>query len=187
LLDTLALERALIVGFSLGGAIAMRAALDHPERVSGLVLVATSSRVGRATAEWYAQRVAMVDAEDPGLSTTLDHDVEDMYRQSPEELEDGLTIRRQSTADPRGYRNACRALAALNQQPLDPELARITAPTLIVASDNDPLCPPRAAEIMLANMPGSRLCVIKGAGHLIPVERPVELARLILEFAASTP
>jgi 3-oxoadipate enol-lactonase len=185
LLDALQIERALIVGFSLGGTIAMRIALDHPELVAGLVLVATSSRVNRVTADWYAQRVAMVDAADPGLRATLDRDTEDVYRQSPDELAGGLTIRRQSTSDPRGYGNACRALAALNAQPLDPELPRITAPTLIVASDLDQLCPPRASEIMAAGIPGSRLEVIKGAGHPIPVERPAELARLILDFAAS--
>lgn len=185
LLDALEIERALIVGFSLGGTIAMRIALDHPELVSGLVLVATSSRVNRVTADWYAQRVAMVDAADPGLPATLDRDTEDVYRQSPDELAGGLAIRRQSTSDPRGYGNACRALATLNAQPLDPELARITAPTLIVASDLDQLCPPRAAEIIAAGIPGSRVEVIKGAGHPVPVERPGELARVILEFAAS--
>jgi 3-oxoadipate enol-lactonase len=184
LLDALGLERALIVGFSLGGAIAMRAALDHPDRVSGLVLVATSSRVGRVTAEWYSQRAAMVDANDPGLRKTLDDDVEQMYPQTSDEVANAIAIRRQSTADPRGYRNACVALAELNQRPLDPELSRISSPTLIVASDADPLCPLRAAEIMLASMPGSLLSVIKGAGHVLPVERPAELARAILDFAA---
>lgn len=184
LLDALELKRALIVGFSLGGTIAMRIALDHPELVTGLVLVATSSRVGRVTADWYTQRVAMVDAGDPRLRATLDRDIEDVYRLSPSEVAGGLAIRRQSTADPRGYGNACRALAALNSRPLDPELPRITVPTLIVASDLDQICPPRAAQIIAAGIPGSRLQVIEGAGHPIPVERPVELARLILEFAA---
>src|SRR5690349_12387575 len=46
LLDALEIERARIAGFSLGGTVAMRAAIDHPERVDRLVLVATSSRVG---------------------------------------------------------------------------------------------------------------------------------------------
>ncbi len=185
LLDALDLERALIVGFSLGGTIAMRIALDHPDRVTGLVLVATSSRVGRAAADWYAQRATMVETADPTLRATIQRDTEDVFRNSPAELEGGLTIRLQSTSDPRGFGNACRAMAALNAQPLDPELPRITAPTLIVASDLDQHCPPRASEIIAAGIPGSRLELINGAGHPIPVERPAEVARLILQFAAS--
>jgi pimeloyl-ACP methyl ester carboxylesterase len=186
LLDVVGLTRATVVGFSLGGAIAMRFAIDHPDKLTALVLVATSSRVGKAAAEWYAQRIAMVDAGDPGLRATIERDTEEIFGHSPEEVAGALKIRRESTSDPRGYGNACRALAALGSQPLDPDLPGIKSPTLIVASDLDPLCPPRAAEIAAAAIPGSRLHVIKGAGHPIPVERPGELARLILDFTAAS-
>src|SRR5437879_6350514 len=64
LMDALGVERTDVAGFSLGGTIAMRTAVDYPGRVRGLVLVATSSRVGRAAADWYRQRMAMVDAGD---------------------------------------------------------------------------------------------------------------------------
>ena len=183
LVDFLKLEPAVVVGFSLGGTIAIRFALDHPGQVARLVLVATSSRVGRAAAQWYAERSAIVDAGDPSLRATIDRDTEEVYLHSPDEVAGGQKIRRESTADPRGFGNACRALAALGTQPLDPELPRIEAPTLVIASDLDQLCPPRAAEIVAAGIRGSRLQLIKGAGHPIPVERPAELARLILDFA----
>lgn len=173
-----------VAGFSLGGTIAMRLAIDRPDLVRHLVLVATSSRVGRAAAEWYRERAAMVERSDPQLRTTLDRDTADVYAQAPDELEEGLLIRRQSTADPRGYANACAAMAALNAAPLDAELPRITAPTLIVASDRDQHCPPRAAEIIAAGVAGSRLEIVEGAGHAIPVERPRELAHFINEFLA---
>ena len=184
LMDALELDVASIAGFSLGGTVAMRVAIDHPERVSRLVLVATSSRVGKTAAEWYAERAAMVSGRDPRLRETLDRDTADVYAESRGELEDGLLIRRQSTADPRGYGNACAAMAALNATPLDPELERISAPTLIVASDLDKHCPPKAAQIIAAGIPGSRLEIIAGAGHPIPVEKPRELAGLINSFLA---
>jgi len=182
LMDALDLERADIAGFSLGGTIAMRAAVDRPERVRNLVLVATSSRVGKSAADWYLERVAMVERGDPGLRATLDGDTGDVYAQSPQELEDGLLIRRQATSDPRGYGNACAAMAALNAAPLDPELVRIAAPTLVVASDRDQHCPPKAAAIIAAGIAGSKLEVIEGAGHPIPVERPTQLALLMNSF-----
>lgn len=182
LMDAIGIDRAAVAGFSLGGTIAMRVAIDYPDRFSGLVLVATSSRVGRAAADWYRQRVDMVERDDPALRATLDVDTADVYTQSPAELEDGLLIRRQSTADPRGYANACAAMAALNAAPLDPELNRISAPTLIVASELDHHCPPKAGEIICAGIRGSRLEIIPGAGHPIPVEKPGELADSIISF-----
>lgn len=184
LLDVIGVDSADVAGFSLGGTIAMRVAIDHPERVRRLVLVATSSRVGRSAADWYRQRVEMVARRDAQLRQTLDHDTADVYGQSPNELEEGLLIRRQSTADPRGYGNACAAMAALNAAPLDPELAKIQAPTLIVASEKDQHCPPKAAEIIATGITGSRLEILPDAGHPIPVEKPRELARLINSFLA---
>jgi len=181
-MDSVGIDSADVAGFSLGGTIAMRMAIDHPERVRGLVLVATSSRVGSAAAGWYRERVDMVERNDPGLRATLDRDTADVYAQFPSELEGGLLIRRQSTADPRGYGNACAAMAALNAAPLDPELSRISAPTLIVASELDRHCPPKAAAIIAGGIKGSRLEVIPGAGHPIPVEKPDELAGLMDAF-----
>ena len=182
LMDALDLARADVAGFSLGGTIAMRVGIDNPERVRGLALVATSSRVGRAAADWYRERMTLVETSDPRLRETLDRDTADVYAQSPAELAEGLLIRRQSTADPRGYGNACAAMAALNAAPLDPELQKISAPALIVASDLDRHCPPKAAEIIAAGIKGSRLEIIEGAGHPIPVEKPRELAALINTF-----
>jgi 3-oxoadipate enol-lactonase len=183
-LDAIHLEQVDIAGFSLGGTVAMRFAIDFPLDVRGLVLVATSSRVGHAAADWYRQRVEMVESGDPKLRETLDRDAADVYAESPEELEEALMIRRQSTADPRGYGNACAAMAALNAAPLDPELGRITVPTLIIASEKDRHCPPKAAEIIAAGIKGSRLQIMPDAGHPIPVEKPRELAGSINSFLA---
>jgi pimeloyl-ACP methyl ester carboxylesterase len=184
LIKSIGAGSADVAGFSLGGTIAMRMAIDHPELVKRLVLVATSSRVGRTAADWYRRRIEMVEQEDPDLRATLDRDTADVYAEAPSELDAGLFIRRQSTEDPRGYGNACAAMAALNAAPLDPELGSISAPTLIVASELDRHCPPKAAEIIAAGVKGSRLEVIAGAGHPIPVEKPRELAGSINAFLA---
>ncbi|HET7339488.1 MAG TPA: alpha/beta fold hydrolase [Candidatus Dormibacteraeota bacterium] len=185
LMDAIGVDTADLAGFSLGGTIAMRVAIDHPERAGRLVLVATSSRVGRAAAEWYRQRVDLVDRNDPQLRQTLDRDTADVYAQSPGEVDDGLLIRRQSTADPRGYGNASAAMAGLNAAPLDPELGAISTRTLIIASEKDQHCPPKAGEIIAAGIAGSRLEVLPDAGHPIPVEKPRELAHLINSFLAN--
>ncbi|OLC16781.1 MAG: hypothetical protein AUH32_00650 [Actinobacteria bacterium 13_1_40CM_66_12] len=185
LMKSIGVGIADVAGFSLGGTIAMRMAIDHPELVKRLVLVATSSRVGRTAADWYRRRVEMVEQEDPELRASLDRDTADVYADAPSELDAGLFIRRQATADPLGFGNACAAMAALNAAPLDPELGRISAPTLIVASELDRHCPPKAAEIIAAGIKGSRLEVIPGAGHPIAVEKPRELAGSMNAFLAT--
>ncbi len=179
LMGAIGLERAAVAGFSLGGTIAMRLAIDHPERVDVLFPIATSSRVGAAAAAWYTERAGMPGAE---LRTAIDRDTVDVYHISPGELADGLAIRRQSTRDPAGYRNAALAMARLKPEPLDPELVKVSARTLIICADLDRNCPPRAAEIIAAGIPDSRMEIISGSGHMIPAEKPAELSLLLANF-----
>src|SRR5438477_12383099 len=133
-LDAVNLDQVDIAGFSLGGTVAMRFAIDFPLDVRGLVLVATSSRVGRAAADWYRQRVDMVERADPQLRETLDRDTADVHAETPQELEEALLIRRQSTHDARRYRNAGADRAALNAGPQDSNGSRTSMPNNIVAS-----------------------------------------------------
>ena len=142
LLDAAGLERVDLCGFSLGGTIVLRVAIDHPDRVGRLVAVSTSSRVGRAAAAWYQERA--------------------------------------TKADDAGVVNACRAMVRLGTEPLDPELRRIQAPTLVVAAELDELCPPRAGAIVAAGIPGARLRVLPRTGHDVPLERPQELSHAVL-------
>jgi 3-oxoadipate enol-lactonase len=180
LLDAVGLERADLCGFSLGGTIVLRAAIDHPGRVGRLVPVATSSRVGRAAAAWYEERARQAD--EGGLPAVLERDTREQLAGAPDELADHWEVRQQSTADPRGFANACRAMARLGTEPLDPELHRIGAPTLVVAAELDPLCPPRAGAIVAAGIPGARLRVVPGSGHQVALERPAELSSAVLSL-----
>jgi 3-oxoadipate enol-lactonase len=186
LMDALDVERATLAGFSLGGTIAMRAAIANPERVSELALIATSSRVNGAAAKWYRERARMAAEDDPSHRATLDRDTEDVYRNRAEEIEAGLLIRRQATADVSGHANACLAMAGLREHPLDQELGLIRARTMIVAGDKDQHCPPRAAEIIADRIPDCQLEILSETGHPIPVERPTEVARLIAAVHRAT-
>ena len=182
LLDTLDLDRSDLCGFSLGGTVVLRAAIDHPRRVRRLVPVATSSRVGRVVAPWYEERARLAAEGVDALHPVLEHDTRQQFADAVGEFSHLWTIRRQSTADPRGFGNACLAMVRLSTDPLDPDLARIQAPTLVISADRDFLCPPRAGEIVAAGIPGARMEVLSGSGHQVPVERPAELSRAILSF-----
>lgn len=180
LLDATGLERADLCGFSLGGTIVMRVAIDHPERVGRLVPVATSSRVGRAAAAWYQERARLAD--EGGLEAVLEGDLREQLAGAEHEVADQWALRRQSIADPRGFANACRAMARLAEEPLDPDLHRVRAPALVVAAELDALCPPRAAEIIAAGIQGARLRIIPVSGHQVAIERPAELSRAVLSL-----
>ena len=182
LLDALDLESADLCGFSLGGTVVMRAAIDNPSRVGRLVPVATSSRVGHVAAPWYEERAALADQGVEALAPVLEHDTRQQFADEGAEFAQHWSIRRQSTADPRGFANACRAMSRLHTEPLDPELPGIQAPTLVISADRDFLCPPKAGEIIAAAIPGARLEVLAGTGHQVPVERPADLSRAVLSF-----
>lgn len=180
------LPKAVLAGFSLGGTIAMQAALDAPDLVAGLALVATSSRVNAAARDWYLDRARLVEQGDAHVRDVLDRDTEEVYRHRPSEIPDGVRIRRAATADPTGYANVCRAMAALHMAPLDDRLAAIAVPTIVLAGDADQHCPPRAGEIIAERIEGSELRVIPDSGHPLPVERPTEVVDAITDVAVST-
>lgn len=182
LLDALELERVDLCGFSMGGTIVMRSAIDHPHRVRRLLPVATSSRVGRAAAQWYRERIELGSQGVERIQVTLREDTRDQFANAPNEFDDHWRTRRESTADPRGYVNGCRAMVSLNSEPLDPELNGIQARTLVIAAELDSHCPPAAAQIIVDRISSAQLVVIPGSGHQVEVERPAELSATVLEF-----
>lgn len=182
LLDTLGLDQVDLAGFSLGGTIALQVAIQAPERARRLIGVATSSRVGRTALAWYRDRMHAAESGAAALKAALAEDVATLFLPGSPLISEHLRLREEATADPRGFANGCRANLALGEAPLDPQLPGITAPTLLIASRQDPLCPPRAAEIVAAHLPGARLEIVDGTGHEIPLEQPQVLAARILEF-----
>lgn len=179
LLDALDLEEASVAGYSLGGTIAMQVAIANPERVDVIFPIATSSRVGRGVVDWYEERAGKPEEQ---LRALIDRDTVEQYQLAPAELQAALKVRREATADLGGYRNACRAMAGLNREPLDPRLGEIHAAALVVSADLDQNCPPRAGEIITQGIPDARMEIVEGSGHPIPVMRPQELAAMIESF-----
>ena len=79
------------------------------------------------------------------------------------------------------------ALAAMRDRPdsspLLPGLAGL--PTLVLVGEEDELTPPDTARALADRIPGARLVTVPGSGHLLPVERPVETTRALVEFLRS--
>jgi len=180
---------AAVVGYSLGGAIGLRAATYPGTLITHLIVAATSSVVGSAAAEFFAGRIAQLEASDwDGFAAGLRDDTAKQVVTAADI--DALASRRvDAVGDGRGYINAARAMIGVRSEPLNPLLARIEAPVDVVGAESDVFCPRRASEIIVDAVAGCRYHEVAGAGHLLSVDQPDAygrlLARLLHERAAA--
>ena len=175
-MDALGLDRADVVGLSLGGWLAAELALRHPARVRRLVLVdAAGTRVPGVPREDLFMatpaRARQILFADPAsaLAASLVPDVP-----PPDRLEAAL----------RGREAAARLLwnTHVAQRKLTSRLGRIKAPTLVVWGAEDRLLPLPYGEAYRRGIPGAQLVTIAGAGHLPPFEQPERFAGVVLDF-----
>ena len=125
-LDEAGVDRGVLVGFSLGGGVALQVALDHPTRVSALALVDTTAWPGPDAVARFAGRAALVEAE--GVEVLVQPAIERWF--TPEFVAaQGAIVRRYAAwireNDALGYAAACRSLATLG-----PSSRRNPAPTI---------------------------------------------------------
>lgn len=165
-LQALGYDKAIIIGHSMGGAIALTLALDW-NCASGLVLIATGARL----------RVA------PAILETA--------RDNPRAAIDLLTRLVWSPgADPalvaHGRQTLLSTAGALwgdflacDRFDMRARLSEIRVPTLVIVGSADQMTPVQHAHFLASHIAGARLQVIAGAGHMVILEKPAEVARLI--------
>ncbi|MBE3553334.1 MAG: alpha/beta fold hydrolase [Kyrpidia tusciae] len=171
LLHALEIERAHIVGHSMGSFIAQAFAIAHPEHCRSLVLISTRSAAGpERPGRLVSPRGGIPIKEFVGTKTPLMTVVGRMKgypRPEPEIL-----------------RAASRALAGFD---LRDQLHRIEAPTLILQGDQDRITPLSSARETAAGIPGAKLEVLQGYGHFLHVECPDVLVDRIRSFCLPVP
>jgi len=177
LLDQRGFERVSFCGLSLGGAVGMWLAMHEPVRIDRLVLACTSARFGLRE-NWLA-RAATV--REDGVEAVADAVSQLWFTQRTHREQPALVAAYRAmmvSADSEGYAGCCEALGDW-----DPgeELAAIRAPALVLAGSEDPATPPAQGETIASRIPGARLSVLEGAGHLANVEEPAEFNRLLLD------
>jgi 2-succinyl-6-hydroxy-2,4-cyclohexadiene-1-carboxylate synthase len=175
------------VGYSLGGRLCLRLALDRPDLVRGLVLIGASpgiadsaGRAGRRVEdEALAGRI-----EREGVAAFLERWLAGpLFATLPAEAA-GRDDRLANT--PEGLASALRRLGTGVQEPLWDRLAILRPPTLLVAGALDAKFAAIAREMAAAIGPAARVVLVPGAGHAVHLERPAELAGLVEEFLTAT-
>jgi pimeloyl-ACP methyl ester carboxylesterase len=181
LLDEQGIERAHVLGVSLGGVIAQLVYLRHAARVLSLILVDTTPGGGAAAEPERSERVqGRLDAIDRlGPREMARRRAPQLVRADAppalvQELEDIMAEVR-----PAGYRSAAIALGATD---LTPRLGDIKAPTLVVHGEDDGVVPLATGRMLAAAIPGARLAVIERAGHVSNQEQPEAFNAIVREF-----
>ncbi|SHG36669.1 Pimeloyl-ACP methyl ester carboxylesterase [Desulfacinum infernum DSM 9756] len=170
LLDNLCVQKAHLVGISLGGMIAQIAAFSYSNRVASLTCIAAPARNSRHTMPKIKTVLEIMKAPRPGRQGYIDWNI-NLVRavggsaaEGPDEYLREIAGRMYD----RGInsdgmrRQVCAVYAASDRRPA---LAKITAPTLVIHGADDPLIHPEASKEVAETVPGSRYCVIEGMGH----------------------
>ncbi|MBI4635022.1 MAG: alpha/beta fold hydrolase [Candidatus Rokubacteria bacterium] len=179
-MDALGIDRADLLGLSLGGAVAMRIAADHPSRVRALVLVDTWALPHPDFTAMLRERLAHLSRGDMRAyaEAAIPQVYSESFRRGHPDAIDAYRAR-VAEADPASLRAAVQA--ALDHD-MRGDLRRIGAPTLVVVGADDRLTPPFHAEYLGRSVPGAQLVVVPGSGHFPFLEAPREFLDAVLPF-----
>jgi 3-oxoadipate enol-lactonase len=182
LLDYLDIDQAALVGLSLGGLVALNAALEYPDRVSALVLVDAVMSGRPMSADWDEEfgrirREAGARGVDVGRQGWLNIRMFAPTREHPE----AGPLLRQMIADWSAWQFANRDPENTSIQAIE-RLGEVRAPTLVVVGERDQPDFHGIANELTAGIALARKVVVPGAGHMVPMEAPAEFNALVTAY-----
>ena len=173
-LDAVKLNAAVFIGHSMGSAIAITLALNFPKRVLGLGLVGSGARLrvslqileSTATEANFPMAVKLIN--DAEFSPTVNPHLKELAAQRMAEIRPSVL---------HGDFLACNEFDVMQR------LGEISAPTLILCGTDDQMTPMRYSEFLHDRIPTSHLVTFPGAGHMVMLEQPDEVAKALSAFA----
>lgn len=165
-------DSLVLVGHSLGGAVALEASLRQDSRVMGLVLMATGAKLRVHPQILEIMRQAVDDGATAELGTMA-------WRADT----DPAVIARSVTAGKATPAEAALAdWRAANDFDRMAALGQVGVPTLVLGGAEDPLTPQKYARFLADGIPDAELVLLEGAGHMFPIERAAAVAQLLVRF-----
>ncbi len=177
LLDQLGIARAHLAGLSLGATTSLWVAANYPDRVASVAAFSAAARI--PSRKIYLERAQRVRAEGTAAVAALVVGrwlTPGFIQRNPDTV---AWLQKMITSQPAdGYASCCEAVAGTD---LSGMLDRIAAPTLCVAAAKDPAVPVSEIEATCSQIRNSRYALVPGVAHLQNVEKPREIASLIIE------
>jgi len=171
-LRALGRSSTVLIGHSMGGAISIMYAMDHPSEVESLILVGTGAKLGVSPAIFQAlssnyengitSAMAQLSFSDKTDKRIIEEGAGEMLK-CPQDI---------ALADFR----------ACNEFDARASISEIRVPTLVIVGEEDKLTPVKWSEFLHNNIGNSRIRIIKAAGHMVMVEKPSELNACIISF-----
>ena len=184
IMDQQGISQAVVAGHSMGGAVALTMALEHPQRLQGLVLVATGARMkmrpdfleqARQTAEQFGSEVP---------SSTHIIPIEQMVHPAiPADVVLWLKDRIGGASAQATYAD----FQANNNFDVMNRLAEIRVPALVIGGSEDRMAPRKFAEFLASSIPGARLEVFDPCGHYPQAEQEEAFNRAVESFLSAIP
>lgn len=182
LLDHLQIDKAAIVGFSLGGMVARRFAQDHRDRTTALVVLHSAHKRTEKQQGAILYRVAQAEAEGP--EATVDLALQRWYTEAAQANRPDLMdlTRRWVLANRREvYVKLYRILAHGVDEIVAPQ-PPVTVPTLVLTGDEDTGNGPEMSMAIAEDIPRARLVILKGLRHMALAEDPPAVNRPVTDF-----
>lgn len=197
LCNTLGIKQAFLLGHSAGGFVAMHAALRHPALTAGLILCGSAPTVrplpddpddpaptlaGRADTQELAlaTRVFRGDITDESVSAFFE--AVGPHYLAPANMHLFEQVFGTTTTTIEMMRHFMSAIAPTYD--LLPDLARISAPTVVMVGRHDWVCPPRASRAIARGIPGAELVEFSDSGHFVFSEEPAKFLNKVRTFVA---
>jgi pimeloyl-ACP methyl ester carboxylesterase len=187
LLDSRDVERAVLVGHSMGGMVAQEFVAGRPNRTAALVLAATSPAFGGPSGDWQRQFLAerlkpLDEGKTPAdIAPAL---VAGMVGDDPDPRGVERAVACMSAVAAESYRAALHCLVTFDRRA---SLRAIRCPTLAIAGERDRVSSPAVVERMAAAIPGARYRLLAGVGHLANLERPELFDAALGDFLRELP
>ncbi len=177
LLRHLGVERAHLVGLSMGGMVAQQFAVDYPYATASLVLAATICGTSSGSTGSVPEQLHFIETH--SMAEVAATRITNAFTDAVNPVMRGHLIETVALNDKDAYERAARAAFGFS---LRGRVEEITAPTLVLFGDGDRVFPMPLLEDLGRRIPGARTVRIPGAGHICNMERPQEFNRAVLDF-----
>jgi len=172
-LDHLSLEQLVVAGHSMGGAIALQFCLDFPDRVQGLILIGTGARlqVNPQLIQYCGDESTYPDAVSLVVKWSFGKGADENLVAKAAARMAGTPARVLHTD-----------FIACDEFDVRDQLSAINQPTLVICGEGDKMMPLHFSQFLSENIPGARLEIVPHAGHMVMLEQPEVVAKLVKGF-----